>query len=131
MSIDELLSRLEKVRRQGQGFVACCPAHEDNSPSLRVTEGEDGRILIHCFAGCGAADVMGSLGLQLTDLFPDGALRDHMRGVMGNRRRDKNRSHAETVLKVAQADIEAGRKLSAKDIEAVKRAYAEVHRESA
>jgi hypothetical protein len=29
----------------------------------------DGRILLHDFGGCGAADVMASLGLELSDLF--------------------------------------------------------------
>jgi len=30
----------------------------------------DRTILIHCFAGCGALDVLNSLGLQWSALFP-------------------------------------------------------------
>jgi len=28
-------------------------------------------MLIHCFAGCGAADVIAAMGLEFSDLFPD------------------------------------------------------------
>jgi hypothetical protein len=38
---------------------------------LTVRVVDDGRILVHCFAGCGAADVLGSVGLDFADLFPD------------------------------------------------------------
>lgn len=70
--IDVLLSRLDKVRSTGnRKWQARCCAHEDKSPSLTITEKDDGRILIHCFAGCGAADVLAAIGLSLSDLFPE------------------------------------------------------------
>lgn len=47
-----------------------CQAHEDKTASGTVTEKEDGRILIHCHAGCSAADIVGAVGLTLSDLFP-------------------------------------------------------------
>lgn len=53
-------------------FVARCPAHDDRTPSLSVTEGLDGRALLHCFAGCDTADIITALGLAWTDLFPEG-----------------------------------------------------------
>ncbi len=68
-----LLSRLERVRSAGgRGFVAKCPAHVDQVPSLSISEGRDGRALVHCFAGCDASDVVAALGLGLRDLFPKG-----------------------------------------------------------
>lgn len=71
MCISELLSRLKKVKRTGRGrWLACCPAHEDHSPSLAIRELEDGRILVHCFAGCGVHEVIGSIGLRMDNLFP-------------------------------------------------------------
>jgi hypothetical protein len=68
--LENLLSRLQKVKGKNGSWTACCPSHEDASPSLAVREGEDGRVLIHCFGGCSTADVLGSMGLDMTDLFP-------------------------------------------------------------
>ena len=68
---ERLLDRLEAVRRTGPGrWLARCPAHEDRSPSLSIREADDGRVLIHCFAGCGAAEIVAAVGLDLADLFP-------------------------------------------------------------
>ena len=50
--------------------MARCPAHGDDNPSLSVSRGEDGRILVHCHAGCSAEDVVQSLGLKMADLMP-------------------------------------------------------------
>ncbi len=43
---------LGNYKRSGDGFMACCPVHEDNSPSLSIKDGSDNRVLVHCFAGC-------------------------------------------------------------------------------
>ena len=67
----KILERLQKVRRTGPGrWLACCPAHDDRSPSLAVREADGGRILIHCFGGCSVQEIVGALGLELSDLFP-------------------------------------------------------------
>lgn len=66
-----LLTKLDGVRRSGpSSWMARCPCHEDSTPSLSVREAPDGRVLIHCFGGCGATDIVISLGLDLADLFP-------------------------------------------------------------
>jgi hypothetical protein len=71
MAIDAIISRLEKCRAIGpMKWQACCPAHADRTPSLAVRELGDGRILIHCFSGCSALDIVGALGLELSDLMP-------------------------------------------------------------
>lgn len=68
--IDRLLSRLDGVREVGPAkWISKCPAHDDKSPSLSIRETADGRLLIHDFGGCGAADVVASIGLSLRDLF--------------------------------------------------------------
>jgi hypothetical protein len=69
--VDRILGLLQGVRKSGRGWSARCPAHEDRSASLSLAEGDDGRVLLRCFAGCGAADVVGALGLSLGDLFPE------------------------------------------------------------
>lgn len=68
--IDDLLSRLEKVKGRNGRFNACCPAHPDKSPSLAIRELDDGRILLKCFAGCSAQEIVSAIGMDLTDLFP-------------------------------------------------------------
>lgn len=50
-------------------FTARCPAHDDTRASLSVGTGDDGRALIHCFAGCELPAVVEALGLSITDLF--------------------------------------------------------------
>lgn len=67
-----LLSRLQKVRKSGNGFIATCPAHDDSSPSLSVKENEKGDVVLHCHAGCAYADIMSSVGLKQSDGFADG-----------------------------------------------------------
>lgn len=68
--VENLLQRLEKVKGRNGSWTARCPAHNDKGPSLAVRETEDGRVLVHCFAGCETASVLGSVGLDMTDLFP-------------------------------------------------------------
>lgn len=62
--------RLQDVRRNGNGWMACCPAHEDRNPSLSISEGDDGRVLLHCFAGCDPKAIVEAVGLRLQDLYP-------------------------------------------------------------
>ncbi len=64
-----LLPRLHGMRKAGSGWIAHCPAHEDRSPSLSITEGDDGRLLLHCFAGCQVHDILAAVGLTVSDLF--------------------------------------------------------------
>ncbi len=69
--IDKVLPALKKVRQGHSGqYMACCPAHEDRSPSLSVRETPDGAVLLHCFGGCSISAVLDALGLEMSDLFP-------------------------------------------------------------
>ena len=71
MSVDNLLSHLDKVRKTGPNrWSACCPAHDDKGPSLVITEKEPDFILLKCFAGCSAHEVVAAVGLDIADLFP-------------------------------------------------------------
>lgn len=61
---------LVRARPAGRGrWQARCPAHRDRSPSLAVTEGAEGRVLLRCWAGCGTEAVLAALGLTMRDLF--------------------------------------------------------------
>jgi DNA primase (bacterial type) len=69
-NVEDLLLRLKGVRRVEKGWMALCPAHDDHNPSLSIKEGEDGRVLFHCFADCSSERVCGVLGIGLGELGP-------------------------------------------------------------
>lgn len=48
--------------------MACCPAHQDTDPSLSIARGDDGKVLLHCFAGCSYGEIISTPALK--DLFP-------------------------------------------------------------
>ena len=68
MLIDEFLSHLEHVKRTGDGWIARCPAHEDNTPSLSITEKGD-KILLYCHARCKVEAIVSAVDLKMSDLF--------------------------------------------------------------
>ena len=70
MNCLEFVGRLKKVKGGSGQWTACCPAHDDSSPSLSIRDMAD-RILLKCHAGCTALDIVDALGLKLTDLFAE------------------------------------------------------------
>jgi 5S rRNA maturation endonuclease (ribonuclease M5) len=71
VTTEEVLSRLDGTKRNGDGWVAKCPAHDDHNPSLSAKEGDDGRTLLNCHAGCEPQEVVAAMGLTLSDLYTD------------------------------------------------------------
>lgn len=69
--IEAVLGRLDGVRRCGDGWLARCPAHEDRDPSLSLREAADGRVLLHCHAGCSFEAILAALGMRKSGLCPD------------------------------------------------------------
>ena len=70
--LENVLRRLEKVKVQGQGYIARCPLHDDRTPSLSIKE-VDGKILMHCFSCHGSIyDLADALGMEVKELFADG-----------------------------------------------------------
>lgn len=72
---DDLLARLERVKPSGPNrWIAACPGplhrRGDRNPSLSIATGDDGRVLLRCFAGCDVSAIVGAVGLTLSDLFP-------------------------------------------------------------
>ncbi len=75
-AVDNVLAAIEQVTGRkpkacGDGWQSCCPAHDDNHPSLSIAAGDDGRVLVRCHAGCPAEKVVKALGLEMSDLMPD------------------------------------------------------------
>lgn len=68
LSIDELLLKLSAVKAIPNGWEARCPAHEDTTPSLGVSIGRNGALLLNCRAGCTFSSICHALGLTPADL---------------------------------------------------------------
>lgn len=118
-----LLARLDKAKRTGQGrWIACCPAHQDKHPSLSIRETDDGTILLKCWAGCGAADVVAAIGMTLADLFPNRPDDYHHKPIKKGQRwipRDVIEALASEALIAALAadEVARGAALSASDVD--------------
>lgn len=119
---DRLLDKLERVRGTGPGrWSARCPAHKDRSPSLSIREVDDGRILLHCFSGCGVDAIVAALGMSMEDLFPPRP------AVAEGRPREQRPFSTRQLLDalaaelrivwVVLADVASGRELSKRDRE--------------
>ena len=94
MTVDTLLSRLQKVRARGKDqWTACCPAHPDKTPSLSIRELPDGRVLVKDFGGCELTAVLDAVGLQVKDLYPE-----HVPGTEPDRREARRGFDARVVL---------------------------------
>ena len=76
MRIQEIIQRLDDLdkkprkTREGQ-WEALCPAHDDTKPSLGISTGNDGRVLINCMAGCDVDSICHKLDIEKKDLFQD------------------------------------------------------------
>jgi hypothetical protein len=64
-----ILDRLAGVRETKSGWSARCPAHDDSTASLSVAEGEGGRVLLKCFAGCSTKAIVAAVNAKERDLF--------------------------------------------------------------
>lgn len=132
-----LLSLLAGVTETSTGkWTAFCPSHPDKrSRSLGIKLGNNGGIVLHCFAGCSVEAILAAIGLTFSDLFPD-RLEPKYHGVDGydrhKARRDMPRfSRYELfpklvleacILHTAIGDVLAGNALSDNDLARVNQA---------
>lgn len=67
-----VLDRLESVKAESKTqWVGKCPAHVDAKPSLSIGLGDDGRVLLHCQAGCPFNAILEALQISASDLYPN------------------------------------------------------------
>lgn len=119
---DLILSKLDKVQGNGTKYRACCPAHNSKGRTLSLLFNPDGRILIHCHAGCGANEVLESIGLSLSDLYPDGAIRDFMASATVQNK-VSSATHEDFVLDIYDEKRNSGEKLTPAEIIHEQKAY--------
>jgi putative DNA primase/helicase len=55
------IARIFGGKKSGGGFILRCIVHEDRSPSLSIADGDDGRLLVRCHAGCDPLEVLAEL----------------------------------------------------------------------
>lgn len=67
----KVLSSLSGVKQSGDKAMAKCPAHEDGSSSLSIKHLDNGKVLIHCFAGCTGEAILSAAGLSWNDIYPE------------------------------------------------------------
>ena len=120
--IDMVLARLDGVTRAGKSYKALCPAHGDKTPSLSVKECDDGRVLLHCFAGCGIGEIVAAMGLRMADLFTCGASKQYVSKSPGVSARELRAAtdHERLILFIVKADQSAGRSVSQSDLDRTK-----------
>ena len=127
---DALLPRLDKVQETGPGqWMALCSAHDDRSRSLSIKQTDD-RLLINCFAGCPASDIVAAVGLRLADLF-DKPLQHQRRPL---RQRDRRRQgqaadalrairHESLIVMIAAHRLAGGFGINGDDMDRLHRAH--------
>lgn len=64
MNARDLLSKLKGVKRTGDGWTARCPAHDDQLNSLSISEGDGGKLLLYCHAGCTFEGIIAAAGVE-------------------------------------------------------------------
>lgn len=129
--IDNIIAQLSRVKGHNGRWTACCPAHNDKSPSLAIRQADDGRILLHCFGGCSVQSIVSSLGMEMTDLFPPDEKRKQYPVEGKKPLRPKFFSsdvlrviHQEAlIVSIVAADIVAGKKVSEADSKRVQLAF--------
>lgn len=117
VTVDVLLSRLEMVRPAGDGkWYARCPAHQDKSPSLSIRDNGE-RILVHCFAGCDASNILAAIGLSWRDLYRDEFKASYEQACHQRVKLPPLDPLAleRRIIQIGLADLDAGKALSAED----------------
>ena len=135
--IGDFLNKLEKVKGSKGRWTACCPAHVDRSPSLAITETDDGRILLKCFAGCSAQQVVEAVGMDLTDLFPSDNNINYLKANNQGNKPVRRPFYASDLLKIIQFealitsiaafDLSEGREVSTEDRKRLKTALSRIN----
>lgn len=136
--IDRVLPLLHGVRKSGHNHVvADCPnGHTKTRGSLSITEADDGRVLMNCFACQDTPGILAAVGLQMADLFPE-RIKDASPEARRTAREAFKRSgwtaalgvlaRESTVVEVAAHDLANGKALSIADHERLLAACDRIH----
>ena len=118
--LERILGSLNKVRRSGKNYIACCPVHDDNDPSMKIREAED-RILMYCHAcGAKAPEIVAALGMKPDVLFDKPFKTEYDRHWLLNKKADWD----ETMIAMAHETLSQGKTISYNDYKEIKQSLA-------
>ena len=108
--VEKVLGRLKDYKERRDEFRARCPAHQGNSEnSLSIKEGDDGRVLLSCHAGCSLQNIVDALGLGVVDLFAYNGTNDSSTKKAARRKTSKtSTSHSDKEETLATDDLPDG-----------------------
>jgi putative DNA primase/helicase len=69
MKLSELLKPIKGLTATTSGWTGLCPAHEDSSPSLSVSVGTSGNLLVKCHKQCDFKQIAAASGFEQSDYF--------------------------------------------------------------
>lgn len=132
LPIDKVLERLDKVKlkkatKNGLSqWQALCPSHSDKSPSLTISECTDNTVLVKCWSGCTASEIVSAIGLELKDLFKYEPINPNNNNNDSHRNKNSSQpikklpskkaiAHEQLIIQVAEAHINKGLTLSRAD----------------
>lgn len=106
MTAADVARHLHATRTKPGRWRARCPYHDDKRPSLSITEGRGGRVLLYCWAGCPAGDVVKAAGLRWRDLFPEAPAltAEELKWVQWERECREERAQEIRRLRIARAE---------------------------
>jgi putative DNA primase/helicase len=115
MSMETVVDRLDARFTSRGHFATKCPAHDDRAPSLSISSGRDGRVLLHCFGGCHTSDILTAAGLRYADLFngPPPTRERKAQAALHERRLQSLRELERDVYKLESIRNQLGAKLAA------------------
>lgn len=130
MSIADILHKLDKVTSNATDqYRASCPSHNSQGQTLSLRELNDGRVLIHCFAGCSPTDVMESIGMALDDLY-EKSLLNHIQPLYMARKEQRRQDGIKDEKKGWQLRLDMadqmrqrGMKLTVQDLQDERKAF--------
>jgi len=119
--LNNILATLDNVRPYGKGYRATCPNGHKSKGNLIINRGNEGCVLLRCYAGCSALEIVHGLGLELKDLFerPPANMTDEEKR---QRRRQAKQSQWKAALKnlpleIAVLEIAAGQIANGKPLD--------------
>ena len=119
--VNNILDRLDLVKESSNGrWRAKCPSHSSDASrkrTLSVGAADSGAVLLNCFVGCSAEQIVNAVGLELKDLFPrDDYIKNHnhrprkdLRAIMNNAQ------HAATFVEVGARALLRGEQMAPDD----------------